>query len=281
MRGSEFVAAYRQKSPAAWEAAALAAARSGQGFARWPLVPVTLTKGGHALTFLAASDYFAIGETLADAVRLPLTPLTAQRIADGLGMMLPTSRMVRAIHRAAPVKLVGIGGIVPNKGAVLDQYAEHDARAVLEIAGRWGQLTSGHKKDVVVGQPSPGKVVIYGWIKVPEPPEDDANLWGSAAWRVQPYSTVHGDSYVDYSHGIRLVAPEAVLDGEKVDLRELLRDPAKAAIASDVGPFKGEARYPVPKDPNAPAVAYVPVTPPLAEQGLNEVQHRVLERSQG
>jgi hypothetical protein len=36
---------------------------------------------------------------------------------------------------------------------------------------------------------------------------------------------VHGETYEDYSHGLRLVWPDAFLDGAAIPLRELMDDP--------------------------------------------------------
>ena len=47
--------------------------------------------------------------------------------------------------------------------------------------------------------------------------------------------TIHEDTYADYSHGIRLGRAAMVLDGAAVDVREVLRDPARSALLSDEG----------------------------------------------
>ena len=49
-------------------------------------------------------DYLAVGSN-DDYFFVPLTPFTAQRIADRLGCTLPTPRMVDSIYQAAAVKL--------------------------------------------------------------------------------------------------------------------------------------------------------------------------------
>jgi hypothetical protein len=49
-------------------------------------------------------------------------------------------------------------------------------------------------------------VAIYGWHRSNGDP-------------IQPLSTVHGEYYADYSHGIRLVSRTAYVNGRAVDLR--------------------------------------------------------------
>jgi hypothetical protein len=287
MRGSDFVRQFASAKPAAWESAALDLARRGQAFA-WPLAAVSFSNDAHTLIVQVASDYFAIGEE-GDVLRLPLTPLSAQRVADALGMLLPTPKMVKAIHEQAAVKLT-TQGLVPNRYANLAQYAEQNARVEAELAGRRG-LTSGHKKDVVLGNQMragnvvrPGNVLIYGWMRPIVPPGVDAFPMMTAPeiapkagpWRVQPYSGVHGDDYVDYSHGIRLVAPDAVLDGKVVQLEEVMQSPALARLISDEGPLRA-TRYPVPKSAVAASAAVIPKAPRLVDQGLAWIQEQVIE----
>lgn len=273
MRGSDFVKQFASRGAAAWEAAALAMAKAGTHIA-WPLVPVQMSDGTRTITLQVASDYFAVGET-GDVLRLPLTPLTAQKIADVFGMLLPTPKMVKAIHEQADVKLT-VQPIQPNKYANLEQYAEHNAKIESELAGRLG-LVSGHKKDVVVGnQARPNKVLIYGLMAPVVPPGVDTQPMMTAPWRVQPYSSVHGVDYVDDSHGIRFIAPEAEIDGQPVLLANVLTDPRFASLVSDEGALKA-TRYNVPKG-NLTPVPYIPSAPRLVDQGLAWVQEQILER---
>lgn len=247
MKGSEFAAAFAAKGLPAWEAAALAMARANDpSVVRWPLVDVRIFGLGHELVVRVASDVLAIGE-IGDVLRLPLLPLTAQRIADAFGMVLPTSRLVREIHRAAGIKLDPKSSpplaLSPNKGADMSQYVEHSKRVDDKITSVRvtvpNLLVSGQGKDIVIGRAlKPGKVVIYGWMigrGVEDPPVDDPTPYAYVDWREQPLSNVHGDFYVDYSHGIRLLSPEVTLDGSKTTLAAIMADSALAPIVSDEG----------------------------------------------
>ena len=72
------------------------------------LQPVTLTNETrgirHVLTCWVTPDYLAVGDDT-NFLRVPLTPMTAQQIADALDCSLPTSAIVDAIWRTAAVKL--------------------------------------------------------------------------------------------------------------------------------------------------------------------------------
>ena len=68
------------------------------------LVPVPVSAGTVKATFFAAPDYLAIGSD-EDYFLTPLSPLTAQAIADQLDCVLPTTKMVDDIYANATVKL--------------------------------------------------------------------------------------------------------------------------------------------------------------------------------
>jgi hypothetical protein len=83
-------------------------------------------------------------------------------------------------------------------------------------------LIAGHKKDVVVTtrmNSQPGRVPIYGWHR-------------SVGDPIQPLSLVHGATYEDYSHGLRLIHPVAHVNGEAVALNLLVRDPQWGPLLS-------------------------------------------------
>jgi hypothetical protein len=90
-----------------------------------------------------------------------------------------------------------------------------------------GSLVAGPKKDLVITAreaQQPGRLAIYGWFHGDGTP-------------IQPLSLLHSDKYVDFSHGIRLVADEMTLDGRARSVFEVLADPGLAALLSDEGAF--------------------------------------------
>ena len=240
MRATEFVQTYAKKGLATWEREALNLIAEG-GLAQPPSlpVPVQTPDGQHTGTFFAVGDYLAIGEP-GDYLRIPLTPRSAQRVADLFSVGLPTRKMVDAIWAAAPTK-VELGGEVPNKGADLNQYLAHSRKmddAIVRAGGmQAGSLLAGGSplsggvrpvaggmKDIVIAPNVPaGKVLIYGWHHL------DGN-------HTQPFSDIHSDQYVDYSHGVRLISPNMVVDGRDVTVAEILADPVLSKLLSDQGP---------------------------------------------
>jgi hypothetical protein len=67
-------------------------------------IPVPVTTGSAKASYFVAPDYLAIGSD-DDYFLTPLTPLTAQAIADQVDCVLPTPQMVDDIYANATVKL--------------------------------------------------------------------------------------------------------------------------------------------------------------------------------
>lgn len=194
-------------------------------FAR-TFVDVPLAADAHRATICVAVDYAAIGVD-DDFVRIPMSPITAQRLADRLGLLLPTKKLVDAIYAAATVKLAP-SPLPPGPQMMSnDYYRRHHEAIEKQRAGRAG-LIAGHKKDVVVTNrlvARPDRVAIYGWHQLDGRP-------------IQPLSLVHEASYADYSHGIRFVQPTMVVEGQERALADVARDPELCALVSDEGPLR-------------------------------------------
>jgi hypothetical protein len=137
-----------------------------------------------------------------------------------------------------------------NKGPNFPQYVKHNDSVQAQLTEAFiarERLISGHKKDVVVGNAAkPGKVLIFGWYK-PSPDVFDDKQEYTAPDRQpqQAYSNVHGDSYVDYSHGIRFVSPLMTIDGKDVETAQVYADVNLCDFVSHEGPVK-QIRYPAP-----------------------------------
>jgi hypothetical protein len=150
-------------------------------------------------------DYLAVGSN-SDHVRVPLGLPAALRVADAFDMMLPTTRMVDAIYAQADLRLSPRPMNPGPQMSSTDYFLRHDATLDAQMAqagGRHGVLLAGHKKDLVLANrlaSNRGRVAIYGWHRGNGDP-------------IQPLSTVHGEYYADYSHGIRLVSRTAYVNG--------------------------------------------------------------------
>ena len=109
LTGTQFYDATSTYSQAARENAVIAAVTSGDvpNFMR-TLVPVTVTttygSSTHTAVFYVLPDFLAVGVD-SDYFLMPLTPLSAQTIADMLKCNLPTTQMADLIDVASLVKL--------------------------------------------------------------------------------------------------------------------------------------------------------------------------------
>lgn len=191
-------------------------------------VQVSATIGGvpTTATFYVTNDYLAIGVDR-DFVRMPMSPLIAQPIADAFDCLLPTRKMVNAIYTAATVKLAP-SPISPTTTDIMrmtTMYRHHQTVEGQRAGQPLGALIGGIKKDVVITPllaSNPGKVAIYGWHQLNGSP-------------IQPLYLGHVDFYADYSHGIRLVRSRMLVNGVEMNTADVLADPNLNVLLSDEG----------------------------------------------
>lgn len=178
-----------------------------------------------SVTFQVMPDYLAVGSD-EDFVRVPVTPMTAQAVADAFGCVLPTRMMVNDIYTQAVVKLPPLP--LTEERTATTSFLQHQGLIEWQrqqAGAELGQLTAGIKKDLVTTNKlkgKPNRVAIYGWHLITGKP-------------IQPVYVGHVDSYVDYSHGARLVCKTIQVGDEGKTIGEVLADPDLAALLSDEG----------------------------------------------
>ena len=182
------------------------------------------------LIMFVSPDYVSVGSD-ANSLRIPLSPGVAQSLADQLNCLLPTRQLVNSIYETATLQLAPQPMEPTDEMTHVSYFAKHHKAIEQQLAEKYprrclGQLIAGHKKDVVLTPQianAPGRVAIYGWHKAIDQP-------------IQPLYTGHRNSWVDYSHGIRLIARKAYLNGSACDLGDLLADERLHVLVSDEGP---------------------------------------------
>lgn len=193
----------------------------------------------HKVEMWVLPDYVAIG-TNDDFVRMPMGPLAAQRIADALDCTLPTPFLVDRIAEASE----GHVDIFPfrplgnrNSQPIVFQDSNNAINAQFKAYGyRFGQFISGLKKDIVLTYKimtlteCERNVAIYGW----HHPDGRAQ---------QPLFVRHGNFYVDYSHGVRLIYNKVKIDGVEYNIREILQSPELYRLLSDEPMHLTQATY--------------------------------------
>jgi hypothetical protein len=179
-------------------------------------------------------DYLSIGSD-GDFVRVPLSLDAAMAIASFFDATLPTKKIVDAIYDAAVIKLepkvMGASILMSSTDYMIKHDRLIDEQMASSVAVN-GLLVSGHKKDLVHTNQlkyAPRKMAIYGWHRGVKKP-------------IQPLSVVHRQSYVDYSHGVRLVSRNVDIsfDGEPFTparIESIFVDPDLSTLLSDEGPI--------------------------------------------
>jgi hypothetical protein len=185
-----------------------------------------IDEGGvqHRATYFATSDYLAVGNN-DDFFRVPMSPLTAQKIASAADASLITAKLSDDLWQAADLKL-SPKPLTKDRDAAVTFYQHHQLIEEQRQGKPLGQLIAGIKKDVVLTnrlREKPNRVAIYGWHYLDGRP-------------IQPVYIGHVDWYVDYSHGIRLIAQRMIVDGRETTAAAVLADPQLHVLVSSEGP---------------------------------------------
>lgn len=138
-------------------------------------------------------DYLAVG-TDDDFLYCPMLIDGALRIAGAFGGSLPTAREVDDIYLSSEFQRNPNPLPYGPQMSSTEWFVKHN-KAVQENACRVKSgvkdVVAGHKKDLVIPFKA-GRITIYGWHQMNGKP-------------IQPESGVHDSSWVDYSHGVRIV----------------------------------------------------------------------------
>lgn len=195
----------------------------------------------YTLQYYVTPDYLSLGSD-SDYFLMPMTPILAQRIANALHCTLPTKIMVDQIYTAAKVKLRP-QPIPPDVYmTTVPRFWQHNdsvkaLRTPLLGIYPLGSLVGGTKKDIIIDKKIyswlkasvPKPVVIYGWHQLNGSP-------------IQPTYNGHEETYVDYSHGVRLVQRMAKVNGAEISLIDIVQDPTYYSLVADtvvVKPYYG------------------------------------------
>jgi len=230
------------------------------------LVPITYNQTvngtSYNITYYVLPDYMAVGYDT-NYFLIPMTPVLAQRLCNSLKSTLPTRKMVDQIWSNATVKL-SPSPIAPSPAmTTIPVMWQHNQtvwsqRQPLLSSHPLGELVGGTKKDVVIsnkiyGNPSPNRVVIYGW----------HYLNGSP---IQPLYSGHEESYADYSHGIRLIQDSITINGQPGKITDILKNDLLYPLFSD------EGKIPVPYYPLGTSATPAPSVWGVLSNGANSLR---------
>ncbi|WP_157368589.1 hypothetical protein [Zavarzinella formosa] len=229
--GAEFFRSLEKLKPAERETAILREVSRGnipdflRGFRKVTIKSKDQSGREHTAVIEVMPDYLAVGSD-EDFVRVPMTPMTAARIADAFGCSLPTRKIVDELWKASSVKLEP-KPLTKDRGLSSTFLEHHQLIEKQREGNKLGEIVAGTKKDVVItnrlGEKA-NRVAIYGWHKTDGSP-------------IQPLTIVHVNWYVDYSHGVRLVKRAVTVDGKPRDIRPALYSADLWPLLSDEGPI--------------------------------------------
>ena len=187
---------------------------------------------GYELVFFTTYDYIAIGSDQ-DYLYMPMTPSTAQYLADTLNCSLPTKKIVDIIYTKAEIKLEpqpipssDIMTTVP----VFRQHTDSIKGQIIQLGLERSadKIIAGHKKDIIISNKiysddrTSDRVVIYGWHLGENNP-------------IQPVYYGHTAWYADYSHGVRLISNLAYINRDPIQIDDILKNPNLSILLSSEG----------------------------------------------
>lgn len=182
-------------------------------------------------------DFLAVGSD-EDFVRIPMLPTTAQRIATLFGATLPTRKLSDMIHKNSEVKMTPKTMTPDASMTTVPVFNEHNKlieEQRIPIGKPLTSLIAGHKKDIVITNrlsEVPEKLFIYGWHYTNGSP-------------IQPLSGAHDVNYVDYSHGVRMVNKDIMVNGSLLKVKDILQDASKYTLLSDETGIMTKVEYTV------------------------------------
>lgn len=211
----------------------------------------------HEFEYYVTPDVLSVGSD-SDSVRVPMDPVTAQRVADFFECLLPTARMVEQVYQAAPAKLAFIYGNYAgtsrkNLQTASGEYLWHSRKIDEQLRRPPTILTAGHKKEVVIssnyiqlvkddatGQRVPKATLAYYGAHDAAGVPIQAGQVEQNGKKVKVRgltSFAHDPAFADYSHGVRLVWPTMKVDGANRKVADVLKDPQLWPLIVKEGPI--------------------------------------------
>ncbi len=169
------------------------------------------------------SDVLSVGSD-DDFFRVPLSPNSAIQVADAFRASLITTKLSDDIFAAATARMEP-RPLTMDRESVDTFFAHHQMIEQQLASEKVLTLVAGIKKDIVLSSAllkRPHRVALYGWHLADGSP-------------IQSLYAGHVDSYVDYSHGVRLMLNEIVIDGKLMPVVKILRDPRHCGLMSTEG----------------------------------------------
>jgi len=247
MKGSLWIATLPEQPGPDRDAAIVQAARDGIAHVSYASISL-----GGGLVINVSCDAVLFGED-GDYVRAPMSPVSAQQVADILGCLLPTSRICDSVHMLAGKVLTPCLQTADAQMDYTSRALSHSMCVDSKLSGFPG-LVSTVGKDWVLSaglSAHPGMACNYGWHDKSAPFKSPCGL---SLWQQEGFA--HNYAHSDYSQTQRLVQRS-----EELEQAYLAGDPR----VSYAGPVP--LRYPGIDDASGDAPTKVDVTLPTLRLG--------------
>jgi hypothetical protein len=269
-----------EKDPADWNkreqaiVAELSAGNMPDALLRWVKIEIEYKDKTRDLkgSIEVLPDYLCVGSN-DDFVYVPLDAISAQLIADRFDVLLPTARICHLIYDKTPpknrIKAIARDYYHPDEKRRIAKkgrgqmssaaYLEHSAAIQAKMKSEsiaFGELVAGHKKDVIIAKASharPDRLAFQGFYdkdEFPFHPCYNSGTLNKACRKDEPTISKHHPRYADYSHGVRLVHPWMIVNGERKRVEDVLKDADLSHLISSEGPVV-PARVPKTSKPTA------------------------------
>ena len=214
------------------------------GRVRLPVfMPVDCSRDGIKCTVFVSDRAIALADG-GKQLTVNVTHPTAERIAMALagGGYLPTSRIADLSYQQAHVKVRPWFFPAGSKMADTLTMQKHSLAVDRRIAGRTGLIRDGGKDWVLTNKlfGRPDRSSNFGWhvSGQSEAPGIPLSKSPGGALVIEPLDLAHGIRHSDYSQVVHVVSPVAEVNGQRMDLADLLRHPTLSKTVSDEGPLK-------------------------------------------
>ena len=229
------------------------------------LVTISSEYNGHQAQFQVFEDALKI-----DGVRVNVTARTQQQIADLLGCILPTAKLYDLMWLECPHKISphprpidsSTKAMIAHSKQIDEDLAKSNSKGLKATVGKTWIIDNSLATK-------PSKACNYGWhfsgttfkgIKghLAESKLKDPNT-NDYIRVIQPASLFHDSSHTDYSQVCVLVSRKCVVDGQEMDILDVLKSPELANLANHNGVLK------ILRQPGVPQLEPIEVVEPVQE----------------
>jgi len=191
-----------------------------------------------------ATFYVFEDDLKVDGVRINVTAEFQQKIADLLGCMLLTAKLADLIFTQADMKITPCPRQISDSTKSMIEHSKDVDKKIekanLKLLSTSAHLTASTGKHWILDNNCPiNKVTNYGWhftgsvfqgIKGSLPVTKIYNVR-----MIQGRGTHHNKYHTDYSQTCRLISRNCIINGAKMDLKDVLKDTELAYLANHDG----------------------------------------------